>query len=63
VIVKARLPLLIIGECLRRLVHFKLITHFLETSSKSVNLLLLLGDGRLLLLDLAVRFQELVEYA
>jgi hypothetical protein len=45
----------------RRFPHFKLGAHFLETRSESFNLLLLLGYGRLLLLDLPVLFEELVE--
>src|ERR1700730_5057300 len=68
--------LLIVVDHLRRsLAHFKLCAHFLQTSSKRFNLLLLardrrfllcsigfyLGYYRLLFLHFAVRFEELVE--
>ena len=39
----------------------KLSAHFLDTRSEDVNLLLQFGDGGLLRLDLAVRFEELIQ--
>jgi len=53
--------LIIPGNLRCRFSHLHLVAHLVKTSSESFNLLLLLGDQRTLFLDLAVRFEKLVQ--